>query len=144
MEKKLALIGVDDSKKIIVKGVTEVTKENVIKGCCVLGHADEGYYHIKKQDKHNNFEIVSKKKWRMYHEVKEAEKCDILEVNSITHHVTYIGDGKFVIDEKIALWDNNITGLNCLEHLLGGTVVRPTQKATYFQLQRPESYNPTF
>lgn len=139
----------DDSKKILIKGVVKIIKGRIYHKC-ILGNEDENEFYVVKEHYNPNTpfagEIIPRKETTYFVECK-PEESTLVEANGITHDCIHIGDDKFMMFERVALWDNTITGLNCISHTelgkYGSTVFKIGETAknvTYFKNVSKEDY----
>ena len=113
----------DNSKKYLIKGIKKVVNGRIFAEC-VLGYDDDAdqYYSLVKrnflpmQGKYQPNELIPRQETIFLIENDTPEDCTFIEANGYTQECVHLGGDKFIMFERVRLWDNTITGLNCLSH----------------------------
>ena len=129
--KVYAIIGhTQDSKKIIIKDIRKVVDGAIYTGS--IGNDTDGYYtSFEDEYTKNHFGvrgIIPQRESVYLMEQPTPDDCTYLEANDMLNSCVHLGGDKFLKFERVSLWDNTITGLNCLGHKdigeYGGTVFK--------------------
>ena len=140
--------GQSDSKKVLIKGIDKVVNGRIF-ASCILGWDDDAknYYELIKrcynprEGHYQPNELIPRKEHVYLVESATPEDCTFIEANGYTKQCVHLGGDKFMMFERVKLWDNNITGLNCLSHVdnvgkFGATIFKvgnTAKNVTYYK-----------